>query len=94
MIYKGDDMPSVTVQSRISPELKQQAEAIFLGMGMSLADGIRIFLQQTVNEHGLPFQPRVKMSNAETVQAMQDSIDGKVNKYDSVDAMFKTKSKE
>jgi DNA-damage-inducible protein J len=60
-------MPSVTVQSRVNPELKQQAEVIFASMGMSLADGIRIFLHQTVNVHGLPFQPSIKQPNAESL---------------------------
>ncbi|MET0155555.1 MAG: type II toxin-antitoxin system RelB/DinJ family antitoxin [Rickettsiales bacterium] len=50
-------MNTVTVQSRIDPTLKIQAETVFAGMGMSTADAIRIFLQQTVNEGGLPFKP-------------------------------------
>jgi DNA-damage-inducible protein J len=82
-------MPSVTVQSRVNPELKQQAEAIFASMGMSLADGIRIFLQQTVNIQGLPFQPSIKQPNAETIEAMNYAINGRVNRYASVDAIFK-----
>jgi DNA-damage-inducible protein J len=82
-------MTSVTVQSRVNPELKQQAEAIFASMGMSLADGIRIFLQQTVNIQGLPFQPSIKQPNAETVEAMNDAMNGRVNRYASVDTIFK-----
>jgi DNA-damage-inducible protein J len=82
-------MTSVTVQSRVNPELKQQAEAIFASMGMSLADGIRIFLQQTVNIQGLPFQPSIKKPNAETIDAMNDAMNGRVNRYASVDAIFK-----
>jgi DNA-damage-inducible protein J len=81
-------MASVTVQSRVNPELKQQAEAIFASMGMSLADGIRIFLQQTVNIQGLPFQPSIKQPNAETIEAMNDAMNGRVNRYASVDAIF------
>lgn len=81
-------MASVTVQSRVNPELKQQAEAIFASMGMSLADGIRIFLQQTVNIQGLPFQPSIKQPNAETIDAMNDAINGRVNRYASVGAIF------
>jgi len=60
-------MPSVTVQSRVNPELKQQAEAIFASMGMSLADGVRIFLHQTVNVHGLPFKPSIKQLDIENL---------------------------
>jgi addiction module RelB/DinJ family antitoxin len=50
-----------TVQARISPELKEEAEAIFASMGMTTAEAIRIFLQQTVNMGGLPFQPMAKI---------------------------------
>ena len=68
---------NVTVQSRIPPELKTQAETVFSNMGMSTADAIRIFLQQTVNEGGMPFQPRAKIPNAETILAMQEADEGK-----------------
>ena len=42
-------MPNVTVKARISPELKEQAKAILSEIGLSTADAIRVFLQQTVN---------------------------------------------
>ena len=65
-------MSSVAVQSRISPELKERAEAVFTSLGLSTADAIRMFLQQTVNIGGLPFQPIAKRPNAETVEAMRE----------------------
>lgn len=65
-------MPSVAVQSRISPELKDRAEAVFASLGLSTADAIRMFLQQTVNVGGLPFQPIAKRPNAETLEAMRE----------------------
>jgi len=37
-------MANITVQARISPELKEQAEAILAAMGLTTADGIRLFL--------------------------------------------------
>lgn len=67
---------NVTVQSRISPELKKQADAIFDSMGLSTADAIRIFLQQVVNSGGLPFQPTARRPNAETRAAMQEIESG------------------
>ena len=65
-------MSNITVQSRVSPELKKQADAIFAAMGMSTADAIRIFLQQVVNNGGLPFQPTARRPNADTREAMQE----------------------
>lgn len=69
-------MSSVTVQSRVNPELKEQAEAVFAALGLSTADAIRMFLQQTVNTGGLPFQPTTKRPNAETLDAMRELESG------------------
>jgi DNA-damage-inducible protein J len=69
-------MSNVTIQSRVSPELKQQAEAVFAALGLSTADAIRMFLQQAVNVGGLPFQPSVKRPNADTLDAMKELENG------------------
>jgi DNA-damage-inducible protein J len=69
-------MSNVTIQSRVSPELKQQAEAIFGALGLSTSDAIRMFLQQSVNVGGLPFQPAVKRPNEQTLEAMKEIEDG------------------
>jgi DNA-damage-inducible protein J len=65
-------MSSVAVQSRISLDLKERAAAVFASLGLSTADAIRMFLQQTVNVGGLPFQPIAKRPNAETLEAMRE----------------------
>lgn len=69
-------MSNVTVQSRINPDLKEQAEQIFSNMGMSTADAIRIFIQQSVNEGRLPFQPSTKIPNTETLAAFKEIESG------------------
>lgn len=69
-------MSNVTVQARITPELKQQADALFAALGLSTADAIRLFLQQAVNTGGLPFQPTLKRPNAETLEAMTEIEQG------------------
>jgi DNA-damage-inducible protein J len=70
-------MNSVTVQSRINSDLKEQAEIVFSSMGMSLGDAIRIFIQQSVNVGGLPFQPHAKIPNTETLAAFHEIEQGK-----------------
>ncbi len=65
-------MSTVTIQSRISPELKQQADTLFAALGLSTSDAIRMFLHQAVNTGGLPFQPTVKRPNQETLEAMNE----------------------
>lgn len=44
-----------TFQMRINPEVKQQVEAVYANYGLSLTDAINIFIQQSLNEDGLPF---------------------------------------
>jgi DNA-damage-inducible protein J len=61
------------VQSRITPELKRDAERIFRAMGLKTSDAIRLFLQQCVNVDGLPFRPTAARPNAATVAAMLET---------------------
>ena len=72
-------MSTVIVQSRVSPELKEDAAVVFKAMGMSTAEAIRIFLQQTVNSGRLPFQPTTKIPNAETLAAFRETEEGKTH---------------
>jgi DNA-damage-inducible protein J len=82
-------MTSVTVQSRVNPELKKQAESLFAAIGMSTADAIRIFLQQSVNEGGLPFRPTLtKQPNAQTLEAMEELESGGGKRYASAQEMY------
>jgi len=81
-------MANITMQARISPELKQQAEAILAAIGLSTADAIRLFLQQTVNSGGLPFQPSAKRPNAETLAAMLELEKGGGQTFASTEELF------
>ena len=65
------------IQVRVSSEMKEQAEAIFSGIGLKTPDAIRVFLQQCINKNGLPFMPQIKIPNAETLEAMQETDEGK-----------------
>lgn len=69
-------MANDVIQARVSPELKMAADALFAEMGLKTSDAIRLFLQQSVNVGGLPFQPRVKQPNAETRAAMRELEEG------------------
>jgi DNA-damage-inducible protein J len=69
-------MPNVTIQSRVSPELKEQAERVFAALGLSTSDAIRMFLQQAVNIGGLPFQPTAKRPNDDTLEALRELESG------------------
>ena len=81
-------MPNVTVQARITPELKEEAEAILGAIGLTTAEAIRVFLQQIVNSGGLPFQPTAKRPNAETLEAMLEIESGSGQVFDSAESLF------
>ena len=81
-------MANVTVQARISPELKEEAELILSAIGLTTADAIRVFLQQTVNSGGLPFQPTAKRPNVETLEAMAELENGGGERFESTAALF------
>lgn len=47
------------IQTRIDSSVRQSAENILNSMGLSLNDGIRLFLHQLINDHGMPFRPSI-----------------------------------
>jgi len=65
-------MANHLVQARVSDALKTQADMIFTSIGLTTSDAIRMFLQQSVNLGGLPFQPMAKIPNKETIAAMEE----------------------
>ncbi len=81
-------MSNVTVQARINPELKQEAEAVFAAIGMTTAEAIRVFLKQAVNNGGLPFQPMARIPNAETLAAMVELEDGGGQVFQTSNELF------
>jgi DNA-damage-inducible protein J len=87
-VTKGEDfMSNVTVQARVSAELKQEAEAVFSAIGLSTAEAIRVFLQQAVNKGGLPFQPTARTPNSETRAAMMEFEDGGGERFATTDEL-------
>ncbi|MCP4363227.1 MAG: type II toxin-antitoxin system RelB/DinJ family antitoxin [Chloroflexi bacterium] len=81
-------MSNVTVQARISPELKQEADIVLSAIGMTTAEAIRVFLKQVVNSGGLPFQPTARVPNAETRAAMSELEQGGGQSFQTTDELF------
>jgi DNA-damage-inducible protein J len=79
------------IQIRLPEDVKLDAEAIFSDMGISISEAIRLFLKQSINCGGLPFQPRTRQITEETrlsFKEAEDNLEG-LKKYHGVDAMFK-----
>jgi len=75
-----------TINTRIEPKLKTQAENILRKVGLSSAEAVRLFYKQVCLHKGLPFE--VKIPNVDTVNAMHDADKRKTHKAKSVDSLF------
>ena len=48
------------LQVRLDPKLKQDAEQLYAGMGMTLSEAVRAFLAKSVTHQKLPFTPAAR----------------------------------
>lgn len=53
------------LQVRMDVELKESAEALYRRMGTSLAEAVRIFARQSVEENAMPFVIHVPSGEAD-----------------------------
>lgn len=84
---------TATINMRVNPQVKSDAEYIFSSLGMTLTEAINIFLHKSVMEGGLPFDVRQPRYNKETEAAMREARDimsGKkqADVYESAEALF------
>ena len=61
---------TATVNTRIEPDLKQEAEEIFAALGIKSSEAISMFYKQVVLRKGMPFD--VRIPNEETIDAIQE----------------------
>lgn len=65
------DVKTTDVRARIEPALKEDAQRVLAENGLTLSDGVRLFLRQVVLTHGLPFE--VRIPNEATLEALRES---------------------
>ena len=76
------------IHARTEQNIKTQAENILKALGLTTTEAINIFLHQIIINKGLPFE--VKITNKETLDALQDSIENKnINTYDNFEDFMK-----
>jgi DNA-damage-inducible protein J len=66
---------TATINLRIEPDTKARAEKIFDKLGISMSDGVSMFLKQVVHHKGIPFELRVP--NKETQRAIREAMANK-----------------
>ena len=67
-------MKTSSINVRVEPELKGEAERIFKKLGISFSEAISMFLSQVTLKKGIPFE--VKIPNKETIKAMEEMKKG------------------
>ncbi|MCL2031227.1 MAG: type II toxin-antitoxin system RelB/DinJ family antitoxin [Oscillospiraceae bacterium] len=77
---------------RLDSEVKKNAETVYSRYGLSLAEAVTVFIHQSCNVGGMPFDLRPKRPNAETLAAMAEaeriSRDPSVKGYKDMKALF------
>lgn len=64
---------TVTVRARVTPALRQDAEAILDEVGLSMSELLRMTLTRVVRDKAVPFE--LCIPNAETRAAMAEALE-------------------
>jgi len=76
----------------LDENIKKTAESVYSYYGLSLAEAVTVFIHQSCNVGGLPFDLRPKHPNVETLAAMAEaekiSRDPGIKGYRDMNALF------
>lgn len=85
-------MATTNISIRMDSELKSQAEALFLELGMNLSTAFNVFVRQSLRDGGIPFEIKMDQPNKETMAAMLEAEriakDPNVKGYTDLDELF------
>ncbi len=86
-------MATTNINVRVDSVLKQEAEALFNDLGLSMSSATNMFLRSAVMHDGIPFEIRRQIPNAETKAALDEYEEMKKNpdnykRYESFDEML------
>ena len=74
------------VTTRINDVIKQEASDVLATMGLTVSDAVRLMLTKIAKEKSLPFD--LWQPNAETIAAMQEARQGKLESFDTIDGLM------
>lgn len=84
---------TTTLQVRLDPKLKKEAQKIAKSLGLDLSSAIKMFLVQMTVEKGLPFYAGVERhlspKEARYLAKLSSEAMNSKKTYTSVDAMFR-----
>lgn len=64
---------TASLNIRLDSEVKKTAESVYSRYGLSLAEAVTVFIHQSCNVGGLPFDLRPSRPNAESIAAMAEA---------------------
>ena len=76
---------TATFQMRINPEVKRRVEAVYASQGLSFTDAVNIFIQQSLNDNGLPFLASPENAEFMRAKAMRHLLDEAQKGWDSAE---------
>ena len=86
-------METTNLNIRTDKVVKEQAEAIFVELGMSMTTAVNLFLRSAIRENGIPFSLKLDVPNAVTIAAIEEgrriAKDSSVKGYTNIDDLKK-----
>ncbi len=83
---------TASLNIRLDSDIKKAAETVYSRYGLSLAEAVTVFIHQSCNVGGLPFDLRPARPNAEALAAMAEaeriSRDPAIKGYRDMNALF------
>lgn len=84
-------MPTHTsmLHIRVDDDIKEQATLALTAMGLTVSEAVRLFLHRVIVEQAFPLE--LKVPNAETLAAMQESramMSARRDRFSSADKLF------
>ena len=82
-------MTTTNLNIRTDKEIKDQADAIFSELGLTMTTAVNMFLRAAVREHGIPFALKVDVPNEITAAAIEEgrriASDSSVKGYSTIE---------
>ena len=73
---------------RTDTNIKAQAQHLFANLGLDMSTAINLFLRQSIQHQGLPFDVTLRQPNQLTLKAIEDSYKENNKSFDSVSELF------
>lgn len=81
-------MKTEMLSTRIDHDTKATFTKICDEVGLSPSQAIKLFARAVINYGGIPFELKIRQPNEKTIAAMNELIQGKGHKAESIDTLI------